>query len=111
VNTALTRMFDYDEQDLLNEHVNTLLPPEQRSQHRKLVEDISVGIRSSGLMTSRVVYGLGKTGKKIPVEVTLYRSELDGEVRVFATVVDISERLSYQAKLVEANDRFERVIS
>ncbi|MBT1065694.1 PAS domain S-box protein [Bowmanella sp. Y26] len=111
VNTALTRMFDYDEQDLLNEHVNTLLPPEQRSHHRKLVEEISVGIRSSGLMTSRVVYGLGKTGKKIPVEVTLYRSELDGEVRVFATVVDISERLSYQAKLVEANDRFERVIS
>lgn len=111
VNTALTRMFDYQEEELLDQHVNTLLPAEQRGHHRKLVEEISVGIRSSGLMTSRVVYGVGKTGTKIPVEVTLYRSELDGEVRVFATVVDISERLSYQAKLVEANDRFERVIS
>ncbi|WP_102796620.1 PAS domain S-box protein [Bowmanella denitrificans] len=111
VNSALTRMFGYSEQELLNEHVNMLLPTEQRSRHRKLVEEISIGARSSGLMTSRLVYGVARNGDKIPVEVTLHRSEVDDEVRVFATVVDISERLSFQARLVEANNRFERVIS
>ncbi|GAB3022220.1 PAS domain S-box protein [Bowmanella dokdonensis] len=110
-NSALCELFGYQEKELLGQHVNMLLPPELRDGHRQQVAEITQGQRSAGLMTSRLVYGQARDGGKIPVEVTLHRGELNGKIKVFATVVDISERLNYESRLLEANARFERVLS
>ncbi|WP_158303851.1 PAS domain S-box protein [Saccharophagus degradans] len=109
-NNALAELFGYDASELNGQSINMLIDAETSQHHGKLVGQFLESEETSRVMASgRVVSGVRKDGAKIPVDIRLAKRESEGEVRIFAAVTDLSEKLAAQEEIREANMRFERI--
>lgn len=109
-NNALTELFGYDASELNGHSINMLIDTETSQHHDKLVAQFLESEETSRVMASgRVVSGVRKDGAKIPIDIRLAKRESEGEIRIFAAVTDLSEKLAAQEEIREANMRFERI--
>lgn len=109
-NNALAELFGYDASELNGQSINMLIDAETSQHHGKLVGQFLESEETSRVMASgRVVSGVRKDGAKIPIDIRLAKRESEGEVRIFAAVTDLSEKLATQEEIREANMRFERI--
>jgi len=91
-NPAVTKIFGYQQHELIGNNVSMLMPPSYREQHDGYIQQY-VKYRNSRLMgSSRELTGLHKDGHEVPVEITL--SEMsDGDALYFVGIIrDITER-------------------
>lgn len=103
-------MFGYDASELNGHSINMLIDTETSQHHDKLVAQFLESEETSRVMASgRVVSGVRKDGAKIPIDIRLAKRESEGEIRIFAAVTDLSEKLAAQEEIREANMRFERI--
>lgn len=109
-NNALAELFGYDASELNGQSINMLIDTEATQYHDKLVAQFLKSEETSRVMASgRVVSGVRKDGAKIPIDIRLAKRESEGEIRIFAAVTDLSEKLAAQEEIREANMRFERI--
>lgn len=98
VNSKISTMFGYDKSELVGRSLEILVPDEFRAAHpeyRNRFFDKPV-VRTMG--TGQVLFGLHKSGTRIPVEIGLNPlADLDDKY-VLASVVDISERLTAERR-------------
>jgi len=96
-NDFLIREFGYDSaEDLIGQKMEILIPPRYRNQHvhdrDKFIEHPAT--RPMGI--GRDLYGITKSGKEIPVEISLSNYTDEGNTYSIAFISDITPRIEAQ---------------
>jgi PAS domain S-box-containing protein len=109
-NDALCRIFGYKPAELENFSIDLLLNVGQQANHQGNITDFMTGtINNKIKSSSRKIMGQHKNGHQIPLEITLNKGQEGTDPVVYASIVDLTERLAIKEKLLESNRRFERI--
>jgi len=102
VNQKCEKLFGYRRDELINQSIELLIPPDSRSAHiafrKKYYENPTE--RPMGSPITKQLFGLRKSGKKFPVEVSLSPLHAPTGLSVIASIRDISERLKKEEEIV-----------
>ena len=94
INPAGLDLFGYEEQELLGQSVEVLLPEALRAQHEHHRAGFFDHGNSRPMGAGSSLFGRHRSGNHFPIEAALTSVDLEPEKLVLATIVDISERLS-----------------
>ncbi len=114
VNQQIETIFGHSEGELLGRIVEELVPAAHRLDHLAFRAGFWQHAESRAMGVGRELVGLRKDGSEVPVEVGLNIVERDGGRLVVASVVDITERLELQRRMVQTEREyvaFERLVS
>ena len=99
VNAEVERLFGYTREELIGKPVETLIPTTQGEKHVGYREAYTKNPERRAMGRGRDLYGAHKSGGRIPVEIGLSPLETPEGTAYLATIVDITERHSAQARL------------
>ncbi|QCF26777.1 diguanylate cyclase [Hydrocarboniclastica marina] len=92
VNRELERIFGYSRAELRNRNVKELIPERYRAKHDIYQQGYVAEPKSRQMGIDAAVSGLSKSGREIPLEISLSPSTLGDETRVIAVIRDATER-------------------
>lgn len=94
-NAAAEDMFGYSAQEIIGEHLSTLIPHEYRDGHTSHMNQFKNSPIVSRQMFERGgrIKGLAKDGTTFPVEISISKIDVEGATEYTAVVRDISERV------------------
>src|SRR5690625_446992 len=110
-NKVAGELFCYDEDELLNESVHTLVPQEHHNTHKKQVSNYNTNDSIRQMGVGRDLYGVKKDKTTFPIEVGLNPFTIDGENYVMAILIDISVRKEQKRQIRELNTKLEHKIN
>ncbi|MCK0131619.1 PAS domain S-box protein [Flavobacteriaceae bacterium F08102] len=98
-NPASERMFSYQKGELLNEHIEVLIPQSYRELHENHRECYRKNPKARVMRHNLGLIGLRKDGSHFPVEISLSPTKVNGRNLVTALLIDITERVLAEQKL------------
>lgn len=98
-NSSANAMFGYEENELVGQTLDTLIPSEYHHKHVGHFNRFYKHSEKRRMGQGRNLYGLTKSKKRFPVEVGLNPFNLYGKTLVMALVVDITERRAIEENL------------
>lgn len=110
-NQTLAQMFGHRVEDLLGKPVEILLPEQHAAAHRGHVEDFARRQQSRPMGAGRDLEGIGKDGRRFPVEIGLRAAQAGSEGMVVATVIDISKRKAIEERLRKHEEQLEDLVT
>jgi PAS domain S-box-containing protein len=111
VNPAATRMFGYEEEELIGRPVETLLPKKYRAGHVQLRDQFYHDPSNRRMGSGRDLNGQRKDGSNFPVEVSLSSYKQQDRQYVIAFIVDITHRKEIERSMIQQQEQLERVTS
>ncbi len=109
-NSQAEQYFGYARDELMNQPLELLLAPESRDVATRYSQEQWEQTASRWLGEECDLYGLRNDGSRFALELGLRRVEMDDEVYVMISLVDISIRKESVEALRKSEERFERVI-
>lgn len=98
-NRAVCHIFEYEHDELEGKHINILVDDGFSHAHEKLVQAFINSSDDKDMASDRIVYGVAKSGRRIPIEVRLNHQTYQQQPVVFVSLQDISARIrSEQAR-------------
>lgn len=91
-NPSAERMFGWSQAEALGMSLDELLPLDRRAVHRQHVARFAQEPSIARSMDRRTACGRRKNGEEFPIEATLSRLELDGELILTVAVRDVTEQ-------------------
>lgn len=110
VNAAAEAMFGYEKDELLNEHLDLLIPKKYHHNHHKHFNKFLDNSEKRQMGHGRDLHGVKKDGTLFPVEAGLNPFQMNGEDYVMSLVIDISVRKETQQKIEDLNNLLEEKI-
>ncbi len=99
VNGALEKMFGYEEKELVDKDINTLMPASYAEGHKLIIKRLkSHGVDGTDAVSGRAVEGRKRDGTIFPASITISELEVDGVSTFNAVVRDITELKRAQAE-------------
>lgn len=109
-NQAAHNLTGYDQNELLGESIDLLIPSSLRKRHHNhmthFFEDMSTRVMREG----RDLSLLRKDLSPLPVEISLSGIQLRGETRVLATIIDLSPRIRAENAIRQASALTQSII-
>ena len=97
-NHGAARLFGYSPAEVVGKPLDVLIPERFRAGHPALVTEYArSGPPSRRMAERRDVFGRRKDGTEFPAEISLSKSEVDGELLFTAIVRDVTERKQFDA--------------
>jgi len=109
-NTAAEEMFGYSKGELINEHLDLLIPKDYHHSHHKHFNNFLDKSEKRQMGHGRDLHGVKKDGSLFPVEAGLNPFSLEGKDYVMSLVIDISIRKEAQKQINELNTQLEHKI-
>lgn len=109
-NTAAEKMFGYGKNEIINEHLDILIPKEYHHNHHKHFNNFLEKSEKRQMGHGRELYGVRKDGSRFPVEAGLNPFKLHGKAYVMSLVIDITVRNETQRQIRELNSELEEKI-
>jgi len=110
VNKAAERIFGYPVSEMMGREVTMLMPDYLRETHRKSVGRYLQTGKKHISWTAIELRGLHRTGKEIPLEVSL-GEHVHGKTRIFTGIVrDVSEREQSEALLRQSEEKYASMV-
>jgi len=109
-NLAAEEMFGYQQGELLNQHLDRLVPKDYHHIHHKHVDQFIDKSEKRQMGHGRDLYGVKKDGSLFPVEAGLNPFEIEGERYVMSLIIDITIRKENQRQIRELNSELEEKI-
>ncbi|WP_405200108.1 ATP-binding protein [Christiangramia sp. LLG6405-1] len=109
-NLAAEEMFGYQQGELLNQHLDRLVPKDYHHIHHKHVDQFIDKSEKRQMGHGRDLYGVKKDGSLFPVEAGLNPFEIEGERYVMSLIIDITIRKETQRQIRELNTELEEKI-
>ncbi|TQI69296.1 hypothetical protein JM79_0171 [Gramella sp. Hel_I_59] len=106
-NLAAEEMFGYQKGELLNQHLDRLVPKDYHHVHHKHVDQFIDNSEKRQMGHGRDLYGVRKDGSLFPVEAGLNPFEIEGERYVMSLIIDITIRKETQRQIRELNTELE----
>ncbi|TYA92307.1 PAS domain-containing sensor histidine kinase [Seonamhaeicola marinus] len=111
INKSVESMFGYTKDELLNEHLEILIPKKYHPNHGAHFSGYMKHQEKRQMGRGRDLFGAHKNGKTFPVEVGLNPLKVDGETYIMALVIDISIRKKQEEELHELNNELEKKVA
>ncbi|MBO6518532.1 MAG: EAL domain-containing protein [Rhodospirillales bacterium] len=99
VNEAIERIFGYDADALMDQHIGLLIPALADTQPQSFVSDDTSAGDDFGLESDTEMTGRHIEGQNIPIEVVFTVSSSAGRRRYIGAVRDITSRKNYENRL------------
>lgn len=111
-NKRSEEMFGYNQDEMIDQPVEIVVPMGQRDQHPALRESYSMESKRRPMdWIGRELFGQRKNGEVFPVEVTVAPVE-DGKKRYFvASVIDITRRKQAEAELKKHRNQLQEMVA
>lgn len=93
-------MFGYDDEELVGQSLEILIPQTYRKAHQKHIKEYYLKHEKRRMALGRSLFGVRKNNEQFPLEVGLNPFSLYGNTYTMALVIDITER-----KKVEENQK------
>jgi len=107
-NDRAVALFGYRREELLNMHIETLIPARLRGVHTDIRNQAFEGMSARPVMTGTTLDTLTKSGREIPVEINL-NFLLSGGRRIATAIIrDVTERKRAEQALKQAHDELEQ---
>ena len=110
-NQTLAEMFGYRVEELLEQPVEMLIPEQVAAAHRRHVASFAEGKQAREMGSGRDLEGIGKDGRRFPVEVGLRPAETSSGRMVVATLIDISARKAIEERLRRHEEELEQLVA
>lgn len=102
-NTAAFTLFGYDEEQMIGEKIELLVPDQFRRVHSVYVNSFMTKQEARSMGKNSDLFAVHRDGRLIPVEIALTPFETPEGKRVMSTIIDLTERVdaanSLQAKM------------
>lgn len=109
-NGTAERIFGYSEREVLGKPISVILPEDVASRHEAMINEFAASTSASRLMGQRgEIRGRHKDGHLIPLEASITKTTIDGELVLSAQVRDISARKAAEAAVKQSEARFRAV--
>jgi PAS domain S-box-containing protein len=106
-NPSSERLFGYMSDEIIGQSINVLLPMDHRGGHDRLMQGFSDGRDKARMMGERrSVEGLSKSGRRIPLDISILKHKSGGRRSFTAIARDISEQVESEQQLRESERRF-----
>ena len=105
INSQFEQMFGYTKHEMVGQSVSMLVPDYLRLQHDSLMLDYLKTPESRPMGAGRDLFAVKKNHELFPVEIGLMPVTISGTKYVLASIVNLSERMRYEAELRAANDK------
>ncbi len=89
-NPAVRRVLGYEPEELIGQPLARLLPPEVRERHASMVQRYRHDGQPTQMGARPVLSALHRSGRQIPVSISLCNLVLDGEALSVAVIHDVS---------------------
>ncbi|MCG9971908.1 PAS domain-containing sensor histidine kinase [Christiangramia crocea] len=106
-NKAAQEMFGYREGELIDQHLDVLIPKEYHHSHHDHFNNFLNKSEKRQMGHGRDLYGVKKDGTRFPVEAGLNPFKMDGKDYVMSLVIDITVRKETQRQIKELNTQLE----
>ncbi|MFY7670238.1 PAS domain-containing sensor histidine kinase [Tenacibaculum sp. MEBiC06402] len=110
VNSSAEEMFGYKKEELLNQHLEILIPQKYKQHHGSHFKNFLGTKEKRQMGTGRDLYAMHKEGNVFPIEVGLNPLEIQEEKYIMALVVDISLRKHQELEILELNTKLENKV-
>jgi PAS domain S-box-containing protein len=111
VNQTLADMFGYRMEELVGKPVEILLPEQYVGAHRRHVENYARRPEPRPMGSGRDLEGVGKDGRRFPVEIGLRPAQTESGRVVVATVIDITKRKAIEDRLHQHEEQLEELVT
>lgn len=115
INNEAEKLFGYDDNELVGQSVEVLVPERFRTSHPDYRLRYQVGPSARPMGAGRELFALRKDGSEIPVEIGLSPIETPDGAMTLAAVVDIGERkradVQRELLLAELNHRVKNTLA
>jgi len=109
INPAARNMFLYEQDEILGESVEILIPHSQRREHIDHREEYANTPANRRMGHGRDLYAIKKNGEKLAVEVSLSHYEREDQLFVIAFIVDITQRKLIETAMMEQQQELEQI--
>ncbi|MGA8852754.1 MAG: PAS domain-containing sensor histidine kinase [Christiangramia sp.] len=106
-NAAAEDMFGYEQGELINQHLDLLIPKKYHHNHHNHFNKFLDNSEKRQMGHGRDLHGARKNGDLFPVEAGLNPFTFDGKDYVMSLVIDISVRKETQKQIKELNTQLE----
>ncbi len=107
VNVEAMRLFGYSREMLVGQPVEILIPKHFREKHPHYRHEFYGHLEARQMGSGRDLSGVRADGTEFPLEIGLNPIEIDGEMHVLATIVDITKRKSMEQELASEKERLQ----
>lgn len=100
LNTVTETMFGYTKAELINKHLNTLIPKHYHKDHNHHFKSFLIDNEKRNMGIGRILYGAKKNGGMFPIEVKLTPFSINNKFLVMALIIDITKREAIEVNLM-----------
>ena len=101
VNNQTEKLFGYSREELLGQLVEKLVPPRFLANHPSYRQAYFKNPQSRPMGAGLELFAMSKSGREIPVEISLSPLQIDDERMVLCTIRDITERKQAMALIAQ----------
>jgi len=110
-NSSVVKMFGYDNDELLGQFLNILIPSKYHRNHgAHFTGFMKNNSNSRNMGQGRDLYGITKNKKEFPLEVGLNPLKINDETYVMALIIDISIRKEAEKEIEKLNSQLEKKV-
>ncbi|TCI94141.1 PAS domain-containing sensor histidine kinase [Tenacibaculum sp. M341] len=110
INSSAEEMFGYNTDELIDEHLDILIPKKYKKDHDKHVSSFLKARQKRQMGHGRDLYAAHKNGNVFPIEAGLNPFEIQGEKYIMALIIDISLRKHQELEILELNTKLENKV-
>lgn len=109
-NPGAERLFGYSQAEMIGQPLNMLLPDDAAKDHGPMIATFAASKEESRLMGSReALAGKRKDGSLVPLEISITKTTVSGEMILSAQIRDITERKQAETALRDSEARFRAI--
>ncbi|MFK5893353.1 MAG: EAL domain-containing protein, partial [Pseudomonadota bacterium] len=110
LNPAVSKLFGYQRDELLNQNISILMPSPQREEHDSYLKHYMDGGKSKIIGQGREVEGLHKDGHLIPLILSVSKLVVKGKVSFLGTLRDITAQKAGVEEILSTHAEMEQRI-
>ena len=99
INSATLIMFQYEEDELLNQNVEMLMPDDEADKHTKQLRKYLDRGTKKVIGKGQLIRAKRKNGQLFPVRISVSKLSINGQKQFIGLVEDITEKFEYEQKL------------
>lgn len=110
-NSAALKIFEYDKDELLNTHLNQLIPTKFRTTHESHFNHFLKEGATRKIENRKNLVGLTKSNKEFPLEIGLNPFTVNNNTYIIALIIDVTNRRITEKRIESLNLNLEKKIT